>query len=68
MRAPASVIVGEHDLRDFHIAADTLVEAIPNARKTIIPGAGHLAPLERPEAFRELLLGGLPNQRRGRPG
>ena len=47
---------GEHDMRDFRIAADALVEALPNAHKTVLPGAGHLAPLEQPRAFRELLL------------
>ncbi len=57
VEAPASVLVGEHDLRDFHFAANTLADALPNARKTVLPGAGHLAPLEQPDAFRSLLLG-----------
>jgi pimeloyl-ACP methyl ester carboxylesterase len=56
VEAPASVVVGEHDMQDFHMAADALVEALPNAQKTVLPGAGHLAPLEQPQAFRELLL------------
>jgi pimeloyl-ACP methyl ester carboxylesterase len=42
---PALVAAGEHDMPDFRP---------PGA--TIIAGAGHLAPLERPEAFRALLL------------
>jgi pimeloyl-ACP methyl ester carboxylesterase len=29
---------------------------IPGARYEVIPGAGHLAPLETPEAFRALIL------------
>lgn len=57
-----SVAVGEHDMRDFHVAADTLVEAFPNAHKTVLHGAGHLAPLEQPQAFRELLLTVLSDQ------
>jgi pimeloyl-ACP methyl ester carboxylesterase len=56
VEASVSVVVGEHDMRDFHMAAEALVEALPNAQKTIVPGAGHLAPLEQPQAFRELLL------------
>jgi pimeloyl-ACP methyl ester carboxylesterase len=60
--ASAAVVVGEHDMRDFHTAADALVEALPNARKTVLPGAGHLAPLEQPQAFRELLLSVLSDQ------
>jgi pimeloyl-ACP methyl ester carboxylesterase len=30
---------------------------LPDARHRVIPGVGHLAPLEAPEAFRELVLG-----------
>jgi pimeloyl-ACP methyl ester carboxylesterase len=54
--APALVAVGEHDKPDFHLAAEALAGTLPNARLTVLPGAGHLAPLERPEEFRELLL------------
>jgi pimeloyl-ACP methyl ester carboxylesterase len=54
--APALVVVGEHDKPDFHAAADALAQALPNARRADLPGAGHLAPLEQPQAFRELLL------------
>jgi pimeloyl-ACP methyl ester carboxylesterase len=56
VEAPASVVVGEHDMPDFHMAADALVEALPDAQKTVLPGAGHLAPLEQPQVFCELLL------------
>ena len=34
-----------------------MVRELPNARHAEIPGAGHLAPMETPTAFRELLLG-----------
>ncbi len=54
--APALILVGEHDKRDFHLAAAALAEALPPARPITIPGAGHLAPMERPDAFRERLL------------
>jgi len=54
--APALIAVGEHDMPDFHGAADELVEALRGARRVLIPRAGHLAPLEQPEAFRGLLL------------
>jgi len=56
LRMPALVAVGEHDMRDFHDAADALVRALPDSRRAVIAGAGHLAPLETPEAFRALLL------------
>jgi pimeloyl-ACP methyl ester carboxylesterase len=54
--APTLVAVGEHDMVDFLAAADVMAEAIPNARRELIAGAGHLAPLETPAAFRRLLL------------
>jgi len=43
-------------MEDFHTAADALAQALPNAQKTILRAAGHLAPLEQPQAFRQLLL------------
>jgi 3-oxoadipate enol-lactonase len=54
--APALIVTGEHDMVDFQLAADALADALPNARRTTLAGAGHLAPLERPQEFRELLL------------
>lgn len=53
---PALVIVGDRDMPDFRAAAETLAEALPNARLEIIATAGHLAPLEAPDEFRELVL------------
>ena len=54
---PALVAVGERDLSDFREGAQTLASALPGSRLVTIPGAGHLAPLETPQAFRDLLLG-----------
>lgn len=42
---PRLVATGEHDMPDFK-----------RPGSVVIPGAGHLAPLERPAAFRALLL------------
>ena len=53
---PALVAVGESDLEDFHKGAEALAQTLPQSRLVTIPGAGHLAPLEAPERFRELLL------------
>jgi pimeloyl-ACP methyl ester carboxylesterase len=59
LRAPVILAAGEHDMSDFRAAAEILVAAIPGARNVVIEGAGHLAPLETPDAFlalaRELL-------------
>jgi pimeloyl-ACP methyl ester carboxylesterase len=54
---PALVAVGELDMPDFVEGAERMAEALPRARHAIIEGAGHLAPLETPEAFRGLVLG-----------
>jgi pimeloyl-ACP methyl ester carboxylesterase len=54
--APALIAAGEHDMSDFRLAAESLARTLPNAQLTTIEGAGHLAPLEQPVAFRERLL------------
>ena len=56
LSVPALVTAGEHDKPDFRTSADMLAGALPQARHAVIEGAGHLAPLETPEAFRELVL------------
>ena len=49
---PALVVAGEHDMPDFQGP----IGAVPHARRVVLDGAGHLAPLETPDAFRALLL------------
>ncbi len=53
----ALVAAGDHDMSDFRHGAEQLAATLPRARHVVIEGAGHLAPLETPEAFRELVLG-----------
>lgn len=53
---PTLVVVGELDLPDFQVIADRLAAEIPGARKAVIPGAGHLSPVEQPEAFAAAVL------------
>ena len=54
---PVLVAAGELDMPDFRDGAELLAARLPDARRVEIAGAGHLAPLEQPDAFRELLLG-----------
>ena len=56
IKAPTLVAVGEHDRADFHAIANELAKGIAVVRKAIVPEAGHLAPLENPEAFGHILL------------
>jgi pimeloyl-ACP methyl ester carboxylesterase len=53
---PSLVAAGEFDLPDFRAGAEELARLLPSARSAVIPGAGHLAPLETPARFRELVL------------
>ncbi len=66
LRVPTLVAAGEHDMVDFRQGAETLAAAIPGSRLEVIEGAGHLAPLEQPEAFRNLLLAFLAEAHSGR--
>ena len=47
---PTLVVVGEADT-PFRGSADYLAAKIPGATKVVIPGAGHAANIDRPEAF-----------------
>jgi pimeloyl-ACP methyl ester carboxylesterase len=53
---PVRVAAGEHDMPDMLAGADVLAGQLPRARTAVIDGAGHLAPLEAPEAFRSLVV------------
>lgn len=50
------VMVGELDMKDILMIADTLVDKIPYARKVIIRKAAHMINLEQPEIFNSTVL------------
>jgi pimeloyl-ACP methyl ester carboxylesterase len=50
------VTAGELDMPDFLTGAAELARELGAGDPTIIPGAGHLAPLEQPERFTRLAL------------
>jgi len=56
LNIPALVAVGELDMRDFQRGAEVLAQELRQARLVVIPDAGHLAPVEQPDAFRGLVL------------
>lgn len=53
MTCPAQIIVGELDLPTPPSDAKFMVDRIPNAHLTILPGAAHLSNLEQPDLFNE---------------
>lgn len=55
LRVPALVAWGERDMPDFQQAGEWLAGRLPEARRHEFTGAGHLAPLERPDEFRSVL-------------
>jgi pimeloyl-ACP methyl ester carboxylesterase len=62
IEVPTLVLVGTEDVLTPPGEAATMAAAIPRARLDVIPGAGHLANLERPDAVNAALrafLGGV---------
>jgi 3-oxoadipate enol-lactonase len=54
--APTLVAVGEYDIHDFQQIASTLEAGVPDAWKVVIPGVGHVANLEAPDRFNEIVM------------
>jgi len=52
---PTLVVVGADDT-PFHAATDYMAAKIPGARKVVIPGAGHAANIDQPEAFNRAVI------------
>lgn len=52
---PALVIVGAEDVITPAECAQTMADALPDARLVILPGAGHLTPVEQPERVTTLI-------------
>ena len=56
IKVPSIVIVGANDT-PFLAASDYMATKIPGCKKTVIPGAGHAANIDQPQAFNEAVLG-----------
>jgi pimeloyl-ACP methyl ester carboxylesterase len=52
---PTLIVVGENDT-PFLAGSDYMANKIPNARKVVIPDAGHAANIDQPEAFNRAVL------------
>jgi pimeloyl-ACP methyl ester carboxylesterase len=53
---PIGLLVGEHDAITPPVLFESLHSRLKSARLHLIPGAGHMAPLERPALVAEALL------------
>ena len=56
IKAPVLVIRGEHTEDFLGTLAASVAERVPNGRLETVPDAGHLAPMERPDAITDLIL------------
>ena len=56
VRAPSLVITGGRDVAYHDAVARALVRGIPDAQALVLPDAGHLAPLEDPDAVSGAIL------------
>jgi pimeloyl-ACP methyl ester carboxylesterase len=51
LRVGLAIVVGEDDALTPPAEARSMAERVSGARLTVVPGAGHLTPLEAPEAL-----------------
>lgn len=54
-RMPTLIVVGSGDIADNQAVAGALVMAIPGATRVVVPDAGHLLYLEKPDVFSSLV-------------
>ena len=53
---PTLVVVGKEDVIAPPDEARAIAEGLPDGRLEVVPDAGHLSPLENPQAFNEVVL------------
>lgn len=53
---PTLLVMGERDIEEFQAIANQIASAIPQLMKHVLPGVGHMANMESPEAFNEAVL------------
>lgn len=61
IHCPTAVLVGHHDLRTTHAAADLLTSRVAGAHRVDWTDVAHLPSMERPADFDRLLLDHLPD-------
>jgi pimeloyl-ACP methyl ester carboxylesterase len=56
VKAPTLLIRGDRDVPTIPKIVDLLIEGIPNAQKVVLPGAGHVVNMEKPDEFNRAVL------------
>ncbi len=56
IRVPTFVIRGDRDVQTITKTVEALEKGIPGAKKVIIPGAGHMVNVEKPEEFNNAVI------------
>jgi 3-oxoadipate enol-lactonase len=56
IRAPALLLLGERDVADEHRIVERLHREVSNSERVVFPRVGHVANLEAPEEFNEVVL------------
>jgi pimeloyl-ACP methyl ester carboxylesterase len=57
LRIPTLILTGSADIADNQAVSGALVMSIPGAARVVVPDAGHLLYLEKPELFSSLVIG-----------
>ncbi len=56
IHVPVLVVIGDRDVPHMQKVADKLSSEIVGAKKVVIPGAGHISNMEKPQAFDRAVL------------
>jgi pimeloyl-ACP methyl ester carboxylesterase len=56
IRVPTLIVTGEADIPDVHAHSGAIEAGIPDARRIVVPGVGHIMYLEKPAEFSRLVI------------
>jgi pimeloyl-ACP methyl ester carboxylesterase len=56
LKMPILIISGEHTFPMMRLIVEELVKVLPNAERSVIAGAGHASPREKPREFDAAVL------------
>jgi 3-oxoadipate enol-lactonase len=56
IHVPTLILTGDADIPDVHAHAGAIEAGIPNARRVVVAGAGHIMYLEKPSEFSRLVI------------